>query len=161
MQDFRSRLGPIIGVSLLVSVTLFFCYSGAYVRVTLSDRYTYWIGPVSTTIPFAFWALVTLSVAARGRKWPGHLRATSYGYMAGWLAMTAFSLWIVSLPRGPESSSTMAIAVMLTPILFVPLFPIFFLLGYVISKFFGPRNGTDNSEHHPGSCGPLGASPAP
>ncbi|MES2788844.1 MAG: hypothetical protein V4719_04420 [Planctomycetota bacterium] len=161
MQNFRSRLGLIVGVSLLVSVVLFFCYSGAYVRVTFSDHYTYWIGPVSTTIPFAFWALVTLGVAAMGRKWPGHLRATSYGYVIGWLAMTALALWIVSLPKGPESSSTMAIAIMLTPMLFAPLFPIFFLLGYFISKFFGSRNMTDKSERHPGSCGPLGAAPSP
>ena len=132
MKTSRRTLALVMAGSLLASAGLYCSFSGAYVRSMPDDRCTYWIG-LSTTIPFAFWALVTLFVASMRREKPDHLHATTCGYAAGWMAMTAFSMWIVSFPRGPESTSTMGIAVVLTPFLFLPIFPVLFLVGYSIA----------------------------
>ena len=130
-MKFRTALIVIVVTTLLASALTHLCFSGAYVLATKTDRHTFWIGPVSTTIPFAFWALVTIFVASMRRGHRRHLLATLCGYVAGWVAMSVFTLWILSLPRGPEHSSTMAIAVLLTPFMFMPIFPIPFLLGFL------------------------------
>ena len=130
MKNTLSTLVPILVVSLLASALLYVSLSGSYVRTTATDQATYWIGPLSTTIPFLFWAMVTLGI---GFMQPGnrhHLLSTVNGYLMGWIAMTAFSLWIVSFPRGPEVTSTMGIAVVLTPFFFLPIFPVAFAAGY-------------------------------
>ena len=145
-MNSRCTLVLIIAISLVLSVLLHYIYSGAYRQTTSSDRYTYWIGPVSTSVPFAFWALVTLFVASKGRGRPKHLLATMYGYVAGWFAMMIFSLWIIWLPKGPEHSSTIAIAVCLTPFLFVPIFPILFLLAYfIVASLWRAKHGPQES----------------
>jgi hypothetical protein len=141
-MNLRSTLLLIVGVSLIASMLLHHSFAGAYVYSTASDRYTYWIGPVSTGIPFVFWAVVTIFVASIRpirREQHDPLLAILCGYIAGWLGMTAFTVWIVSLPRGPEHSSTIGIAVALTPFLFAPIFPILFSLGYFIARVFCTR----------------------
>ena len=132
MKTAQVVLFVILPMSLLISAILHISYSGAYVYITPSDRSTYWIGPVSTSIPFVFWAIVTICVALMNQSQPRQMIATIVGYSTGWIAMTAFDLWIVSLPRAPNSS-TMGIAIGLTPFVFGLIFPIFFALGYVVT----------------------------
>lgn len=123
-------------VSLLVSLGLHQCFSGSHVFVTPSDTLTFWIDPIGTTLPFAFWALISLAILFIPSSRTIHLQASLIGYAMGWSAMTSFVLWIISLPQGPNLSSTMGIAVFFTPILFAPLFPIFFVPGYLLSRYF-------------------------
>ncbi len=136
MTKARATLALILGVSLLVSVLLHQIYSGAYVRSTPTDKYTYFIGVVSTTIPFVFWALVTFSLSLVRRGRPNHNVAMICDYLAGWTGMTAFTFWIVSWPQTFGHSSTMAIAVGLTVFLYAAIFPVLFPIGYSIARVF-------------------------
>jgi len=134
MSNARSWLALILAVSLLASLLMHQIYSGAYVRSTRADNYTYFIGVVSITIPFAFWALVTFSVSLIRRGRSNHSAAMICGYLAGWIGMTAFTFWIVSWPQTFGHSSAMAIAVVLTPFLYAAIFPILFPFGYLIAR---------------------------
>ena len=138
MTNTKAPLVLILVVSLLASALLYVSLSGAYVRTTATDHFTYWIGPLSTTIPFIFWAMVTWLVGSMRQEQRNHLLSTVGGYVTGWIAMTAFSFWIVSFPRGPQLTSTMGIAVVMTPFLFVPIFPVAFVAGYFVTHLFLP-----------------------
>ena len=107
MKTAQVVLFVILPMSLLISAILHISYSGAYVYITPSDRSTYWIGPVSTSIPFVFWAIVTICVALMNQSQPRQMIATIVGYSTGWIAMTAFVFGLI--------------------------FPIFFALGYVVT----------------------------
>jgi len=99
MKNHERWLALILTTSLLASLLLHQIYSGAYVRSTRDENYTYFVGVVSTTIPFAFWALVTFCVSMIRRRRPNHSAAMICGYLAGWMGMTAFTFWIVSWPQ--------------------------------------------------------------
>lgn len=139
MTNTKTPLVLILAVSLLASALLYDSLSGAYIRATSTDHFTYWIGPLSTTIPFIFWAMVTWIVGSKRQGQRNHVLSTAGGYVTGWMAMTAFGFWIVSFPRGPQATSTMSIAVVTTPFLFLSFFPVAFVAGYFITHFFLPR----------------------
>lgn len=132
MHEARPWLALFLVPSLLTSLLLHQIFSGAYVQATPADSYTYFIGPISTTIPFAFWALVTFLVAMFRRR-PSHVAAMIGGYLAGWIGMTAFTFWIVSLPQTFSHSSTMSIAIVMTAIMYAAIFPVLFPFGYLIA----------------------------
>jgi len=134
MKNQERWLALILTTSLLASLLMHQVYSGAYVRSTLADNYTYFIGVVSTTIPFPFWALVTFCVSMIRRGRPNHSAAMICGYLTGWMGMTAFTLWIVSWPQTFGHSPTMAIAVVLTAFLYAAIYPILFPCGYFIAR---------------------------
>ena len=131
-----SRLILVLSLSVLISFLLHQIFAGSRTRTTGDDTFTYWIGPISTTIPFVIWALFTLGLGFLARNNAGHIRAALAGYLTGWLAMTAFVFWIILLPKGPETSSTMGIALMFTPFFIAPIFPVFFLPGYIVFRVF-------------------------
>lgn len=134
MNNAGNWLALIQGTSLLVSVLMHQVFAGAYVRATPADNYTYFIGVVSTTIPFAFWALVTFSVSLIRRGRADHGAAMICGYLAGWVGMTCFTFWIVSWPKTFQPSSNMAITVLFTAFLYAAIFPVLFLSGYVSAR---------------------------
>lgn len=134
MKNTRSWLALVLAVSLLASLAMHQIYSGAYVHSTPADNYTFFIGVVSTTIPFAFWALVTFCVSMIRRGRPNHVAAMICGYLAGWIGMTAFTFWIISWPQTFNHSSTMAIAVGMTAFMYAAIFPVLFPFGYVIAR---------------------------
>jgi hypothetical protein len=68
----------------------------------------------------AFWAAVILAVSRRRRARGG--APIVAGYLAGWAAMTALSVWISSRPRGAEHSCTLGAAIVLTPLVFLPIY---------------------------------------
>jgi len=134
MKNHERWLALILTTSLLASLLLHQIYSGAYVRSTRAENYTYFVGVVSTTIPFAFWALVTFTVSLIRRGRPNHSASMICGYLAGWIGITAFTFWIVSWPQTFGHSSTMAIAIVLTAFLYAAIFPILFPFGYFIAR---------------------------
>lgn len=136
MTNAQKLLVSILLISSLASVSMYAILSGSYVRTSAADQFTYWIGPSSTTIPFFFWALITLMVGTTRKGQRIHVFSTLSGYVAGWVAMTAYGCWIVSLPAGPPSTSTMGIAVVFTPIVFLLIFPIPFGAGYFTARRF-------------------------
>lgn len=136
LKNAQTLLVLILLVSSLVSVSMYAIFSGSYVRTSAADQFTYWIGPSSTTIPFFFWALITLVIGTMQQGQRTHVFSTMNGYAAGWVAMTAYGCWIVSLPAGPPSTSTMGIAVVFTPMVFLLIFPIPFGAGYFAARKF-------------------------
>ncbi len=134
MKDLRSTLVPILAFTIVVSLIQHQGYSGAYARSSPAEKLTFVIGPASTTLPLAFWALVSFSVAWIRRGHPNHIAGMIGGYLAGWLGMTAFTFWIVTWPRTYGHSSTMAIAIGLTAFIYAAIFPILFPFGYCISR---------------------------
>lgn len=131
-----SALVLILAMTIVVSLLLHQIYSGTYARSTQADTFAYFIGPVSTTIPFAFWALITFLVSLIRRGQPNHAAAVICGYLAGWIGMTAFTFWIVSWPQlfGRSSAVGMSIALALTPLLYAAIFPLLFPVGYLIAR---------------------------
>lgn len=120
----------------LPAVVHVFC-SGSYVLDPVNNN-TFWIG-LSTTLPFAALAglfLVHCAWLGPRRGEPGDRlipRAAAWGAGVAWTAMMALTVYIVSHPAGPESSSTMAIAVMFTPFFYLP--PL--IAGYACGAFAG------------------------
>lgn len=142
MTNAQKLLVLILLISSLASVCKYAILSGSYVWTSAADQFTYWIGPSSSTLPFFFWALITLMAGTMRKGQSTHVLSTLSGYVAGWVAMTAYGCWIVSLPAGPPSTSTMGIAVVFTPIVFLLIFPIPFGTGYFITqKTFRNRSG--------------------
>jgi hypothetical protein len=133
MKISVSTLALIVAITIVVSLLQHLRFSGAYIRSTPIDEYTYFIGPVSTTIPFVIWALVTVSVALIRRGRPNHIAAMICGYLAGWIGMSAFTFWIISWPQTFGHSSTMAIADVLTAFMYAAIFPVLFPPGYLFA----------------------------
>lgn len=72
MNRTQGWLGFILAASLIASLLMHQIYAGAYMRSTPAGNYTYFIGVVSTSIPFVFWALITFSVSLIGRARANH-----------------------------------------------------------------------------------------
>lgn len=89
--------------------------AGTYMIDLDGDRRTFAIGPIGTTIPYLCLALVFLAHSASPRV---RTRAAYATALIAWLSMMAFTGFLVSHPPGPENSSTEAIAVVLTPLLY-------------------------------------------
>ena len=116
--------------------------TGSYV-VDPANHSTFWIGPVSTTLPFVFLALLFLAHCERDKRsrsasavstFP---RSAYWGAAMAWLAMMAFTLFLVSHPPGSKTSSTMAIAVMLTPFFYIPWLLAGYTVGALVGRFWG------------------------
>jgi len=109
-------------------------YCGSYV-VDPTNHRTFWIGPIGTTLPFVVLALVFAVhhewESRRSKAFIPH--SARWGAGAAWLAMMGLTLSLITHPHGPETSSTMAIAVLLTPILYFLLL----LIAYPIGALLG------------------------
>lgn len=103
-------------------------YSGSYVIDPDGNRRTFWIGPISTTVPFVILAIVFFSHRAVSR-------AAYWGAGAAWLSMMGLTMFLISQAPGPQSSSTMAIAVLFTPICYLPVLVVPYALGTVVGRF--------------------------
>jgi hypothetical protein len=115
-------------------------FRGSYVVDPDGYRRTFWIGPISTTIPFVFLALLFLAHCQRYKR-SGSVSATFpksayWGSAMAWLAMIAFTLFVASQPPGPKVSSTMAIAVVMTPFFYVPLLLFPYAFGTIVGRFW-------------------------
>ena len=119
----------------LYLVLLFFVFvvnvfkEGAYISQSDHDKSTYWIGAVGTTIPFLVLAFVTALDILNGWKRNQNLWLSFSGFFCGWLSMMSFTLWIINLEQFSGISSTMGIAVLFTPVVYLLLFPVPYCLG--------------------------------
>lgn len=98
---------------------------------------TFWIGPVSTTIPFV--CLSVLFLAHCYDLEPTRRRSAYCGAGLAWICMMALTVLLIFQPPGPKVSSTMGIAVGLTPIIYLPLLAVPYLLGALIGKLWTKR----------------------
>ena len=110
----------------LVAIPAFFhaAWTGSYKPEGLG---TFWIGPISTTAPFAFLALLFLAHSPRS------LKAAYCGTGLAWLSMMAFTVFLISQTPGPDVTSTMGIAMVFTPFVYIP----FLLLPYLVGAIVG------------------------
>ena len=93
-------------------------FEGSYVINPGKDHQTFWIGPISTTIPYLFLALLFLAHCDLLKSKP---RRSAYcGAIMAWLGMMAFTTFLICQTPGPKMSSTMGIAVGLTPFCYIP-----------------------------------------
>ncbi len=110
----------------LIAIPAFFhgFWSGSYKPEGLG---TFWIGPISTTAPYAFLALLFLAHSPKSPK------SAWCGAGLAWLSMMAFTVFLISQTPGPRVTSTMGIAMVFTPFVYIP----FLLLPYLVGAIAG------------------------
>jgi hypothetical protein len=63
-------------------------------------------------------------------------------FVVSWVAMMSFTIWILLLEHGPEQSSTMSLAIVLTPpiyfVLLVVAWPVGYLGGQIVTTQRSP-----------------------
>lgn len=126
--------------SVIIALIINAALKGAYVNRAYNNNSTYWIGPVSTTLPYGLLAILTAFDLSFKRRQHKSLFPPLVGLACGWLAMTTFKIWISFLEAGPEYSSTMGIAICLTPIIYTMIFPIPYFVGKKIGLKFHRKN---------------------
>ena len=87
----------------------------------------FWIGPISTTAPFVFLALLFLAHSPKSHK------SARLGAGLAWMSMMAFTVFLISQTPGPDVTSTMGIAMVFTPFVYIP----FLLLPYLVGAILG------------------------
>jgi len=117
-------------------------WSGSYKPEGLG---AFWIGPISTTAPYVFLALLFLAHSPRSPK------SAYCGTGAAWLSMTAFTVFLISQTSGPEVTSTMGIAMAFTPFVYIP----FLLLPYLVGAIVGWLWSRWEEKKHPKNYSPF------
>jgi hypothetical protein len=119
---------------LVIPASVHTLFEGAYVVNPDAYRRTFWIGPVSTTVPYL---ILTVSFLAHCSMLKSHSRRSAYcGAVAAWLGMMAFTIFLIFQNPGPKHSSTMAIAVGLTPFFYIPVLFFSYILGTILDAFW-------------------------
>ncbi len=117
---------------------------GLYVIDSNGNHSTFAIGPISTTLPYVCLALVFLAHSELFRALSFH---TAYGgAVLAWMCMMAFTMFIISHPRGPALSSTGGIAVFFTPFFYIPFLVVGYLVGAVSGRLY-ERLRSNGAEH--------------
>lgn len=123
MHISRPNRARLEGLFLLVfciaiPLALHITFRGSHLDTGGGEHRTYWIDPIGTTLPFVGLAAL---VMRRTRTLADRSPLPTYlGGALGWLAMMGFSLYLASLPAGPDSSSTMGVAIIFTPLFYLP-----------------------------------------
>jgi len=96
-----------------------------------NDQSTFWIGPVSTTVPYVFLAVLFLAHCAVLKS---KSRRSAYcGAIMAWLSMMAFTVFLISQTPGPKISSTMVFAAAFTPLFYIPFLVLPYIVGVIAS----------------------------
>ena len=149
-----------IGVLLVIPAAVHYLWEGAYVVTSdgrpVSYRYVelppgspvgakyvanpdpgrqgYWIGPVSSTLPFIFLALLFL---AHCFDLKSRSRMSAYcGAIAAWLSMMGFTIFIIAQYRSPHRSSTEGIGIMLAPFRYLPFLFVPYVFGATVGMLW-------------------------
>jgi uncharacterized membrane protein YhaH (DUF805 family) len=97
------------------------------------DHGTYWIGPISTTIPYFFLALLFLAhcfdLKSRSR------RSAYCGAVMAWVAMMASTVFIIFHIPG-KMTSTMGLAVAFTPFCYIPFLVVPYIVGAIVGRLW-------------------------
>lgn len=138
----RPWIAKLVFCAFLVGVPalIHFLNSGAYLQNTATNRRTFWVGPISTSIPFGLLALLFLAHSRAGQtnsRTSSFSRSAVFGTILAWLTMMAFTEFLINLTPGPQNSSTMGIAVMLTPFFYIPLLFVPYAIGAAAGQISG------------------------
>ncbi|MEN6365630.1 MAG: hypothetical protein ABFC88_02315 [Thermoguttaceae bacterium] len=94
---------------------------------------TFWIGPISTTVPYVFLTLLFLAhcfdLKSRSR------RSAYCGAVMAWIGMMAFTIFIVSHTPG-RMTSTMGLAMAFTPVCYIPFLVVPYIVGAIGGRFW-------------------------
>ncbi len=93
-----------------------------------------WIGPISTTLPFVFLAMLFLAhyfnIKSQSCK-PAYC-----GLILAWPCMMAFTIFIILQTPAPRMTSTMPINMVLTPFFYIPLVVLPYFVGTLTGDFW-------------------------
>jgi hypothetical protein len=124
-------------------------FAGSYIVDPHGDPRTFWIGPISTTLPFVGLAAIFLRHCARATRRGSMIGGTTLPAYAGaataWMTMMSLSLFLTSQTPGPSTSSTMGIAVLFTPLFYVPPVVLGYPLGAIAGQYGMRRRGRTGS----------------
>ncbi|MCE5303004.1 MAG: hypothetical protein LLF97_07835 [Planctomycetaceae bacterium] len=119
-----------IGFLLAVPVLVHALFRGAY---KVPDHGTFWIGPISTSIPYVFLTLLFLAHCVDLGLKP---RRSAYcGAVAAWIGMMALTLFIVCHTPG-HMTSTMGLAMAFTPVCYLPFLVVPYFVGTIVGKLW-------------------------
>lgn len=133
-MDARGPMALLFAFLFLVTVPAIVhaSFEGAYKPEGLGG--TFWIGPISTTLPYIFLALVFLAhchdIGSKSQK------RAYVGAIMAWMSMMAFTLYLVSQDPGNELSSTLGIAVGATPFFYIPLLALPYFAGVIAVRLW-------------------------
>ncbi len=120
-------------VTLVAATIVHNIFRGPYfVNYAVGSRLTFWVGPISSTIPFVLLACIFLT-----HRVISHVRRStpfsSYtGMTIAWCAMMAFTIFLVGQEPGDKLSSTMALAIGLTPFFYLPIMCIAYVIAITL-----------------------------
>ena len=151
-QDMRDRielLFPLV-CCVLVPLVANLIFRGSYVIPGPNGGRTFWIGPIGSTLPFIALAVI-FAVHAGACEEKSPYPAYVAGAL-GWLGLAGFTLYLVSQPAGPKSSSTMAVAVLFSPFFYLPYLVVPYVIGAMIGagiRYDARSEALDGSDSAP------------
>ncbi|HPC65276.1 MAG TPA: hypothetical protein PK525_11725 [Anaerohalosphaeraceae bacterium] len=141
MENKRNKFEKLYPFLVVYLILMFIAFmvnivkEGAYVSQTDKGKSTYWIGAIGTTIPFLILSTIAFLDILNGWKRNQSRWLPFSGFLCGWLSMMSFTLWVITLEPFSGISSTMGIAVLFTPIIYIFLFPIPYWAGRLVCWF--------------------------
>ena len=103
----------------------------------VNEDQTFYIGPISSTLPFVFLALLFLAhcidLKNESHK-PAYICAT-----ISWMAMISFTGFLLSQDYVPPVSSTTGVAILLTPFFYLPFLFVPYFTGLITFRLWKKR----------------------
>lgn len=139
IMNARTPLALLFALTFLITIPTFVhaLWMGAYKP---NDLRTFWIGPISTTIPYVVLALLFLAHCFNLKS--KSQRSAYCGAIMAWLSMMAFTVFLIFQTPGPKLSSTMGIAALFTPFCYIP----FLVLPYIIGVNWKQTRGKSSEK---------------
>jgi hypothetical protein len=103
----------------------------------VNEDQTFYIGPISSTLPFVFLALLFLAHCIdlkNSSHKPAYICAT-----ISWMAMMSFTSFLLSQEYAPPVSSTTGVAVVLTPFFYIPFLFVPYFTGLITFRLWQKR----------------------
>ena len=129
-QKITIPIGVIVFVVIPIIVHSFF--KGSYVIGPEYDRRSFWIDPVGTTLPYIILAVVFFIHSLKLKN----KNVSSYaGAIMAWFSMMGFTYYLINQASGSdgsELSSTLGIAIVLTPFFYIFVLAVSYTIGSMI-----------------------------
>jgi hypothetical protein len=118
---------------------------GSFVVNPDRDGWTFWVGPISTTIPYVFLALLFLShcfdLKSKSR------RSAYCGAVMAWVGMMAFTVFLTFQAPGPSRGAFIGLAMGVTDVCYVPFLVVPYIVGTIVGRIWTKRKDKGLSGH--------------
>lgn len=131
MRDRIELLFPLVGC-LFIPFVVNLVFRGSYVLPAANGGRYIWVGPIGSTLPFVALAVIFAVHVCSSRSippFPAYL-----GGLMAWMGLAGYTVHVISQPSGPSSSSTMAVAVLISPFLYLPYLVVPYAIGAMIGS---------------------------